>query len=86
MGKIILKPSTKAYDGMNSIEEIMREYSGYLSVISDKDLKTEFGERQSEFLSSPTIMNVSKFKRSKKKMLERGLISKNQNQDYMREM
>lgn len=86
MGKIILKPSTKAYDGMNSNEEIMREYNGYLSVISDKDLKTEFGERQLDFLSSPTILNVRMFKRSKKKMLERGLISQNQNQDYIREM
>ena len=86
MEKIILKPSTKAYDGMNSIEEIMGEYNGYLSVISDKDLKTEFDERKSDFLSSPTIMNVRMFKRSKEKMLDRGLISQNQNQNYMREM
>lgn len=86
MVKTFLRPSTIAYDGMNSIDEIMGEYNGYLSVLSDKDLKLEFLERKSEFVSSPTISNVRMFERAKQKMLERGLINENQNQNYGREM
>ena len=80
MEKTFLRPSTIAYDGMNSIEEIMGEYNGYLSVVSDRDLKTEFVERRADFVSSPTVMNVRMFKRAKEKMLERGLLNENAEQ------
>ena len=90
MEKIFLRPSTIAYDGMNSIEEIMGEYNGYLSVVSDRDLKTEFTERRAKFVSSPTVMNVRMFKRAKEKMLERGLLNENaeqkENNDFSRQM
>lgn len=72
MGITFIRPSTKAYDGMNSIEEIMGEYNGYLSVLSERDLKLEFAERRSAWLSSPTILNVRMFERAKEKMLEHG--------------
>ena len=81
MEKTFLRPSTIAYDGMNSIEEIMGEYNGYLSVVSDRDLKTEFAERRASFVSSPTVMNVRMFKRVKEKMLERGLLNENTEQN-----
>ncbi len=81
MEKTFLRPSTIAYDGMNSIEEIMGEYNGYLSVVSDRDLKTEFAERRASFVSSPTVMNVRMFKRAKEKMLERGLLNENTEQN-----
>lgn len=75
MEKIFLRPSTIAYDGMNSIEEIMGEYNGYLAVLPDKDLKREFEERKTEWLSCPTIASVRMYQRCKDKMLERGLMS-----------
>lgn len=86
MNKTFLRPSTIAYDGMNSIDEIMGEYNGYLSVLPDKDLKTEFSERRTEFNSSPTILNVRMYKRAKQKMLERGLMAESENQNFGREM
>lgn len=90
MEKTFLRPSTIAYDGMNSIEEIMGEYNGYLSVVSDRDLKTEFAERRANFVSSPTVINVRMFKRAKEKMLERGLLNENteqkENDNFSRQM
>ena len=44
MGNIILKPSTFAYDGMNSIEEILGEYNAYLKLLPYNELKREFTE------------------------------------------
>lgn len=73
MNRTYLRPSTKAYDGMNSIEEIMGEYSAYLLHLSDKDLIREYKERRHAWLDSPTIMNVEMFRRVKSKMLEYGL-------------
>lgn len=86
MSKIILKSSTKAYDGMNSIEDIMGEYSAYLLMLSDKDLKREYEERRSNWLESPTIMNVEMFRRVKNKMLEHGLFGSKENSNFEREM
>lgn len=75
MERIYLRPSTQAYDGMNSIEEILGEYNGYTSILSDKDMKGEFQNIKTAFLKSPTIMNVRMFEIAKQKMLERGLMS-----------
>ena len=75
MEKTFLRPSTKAYDGMNSIEEILGEYVGYTSILSDKDLKGEYANIRAAWLNSPTIMNVRMFEIAKQKMLERGLLS-----------
>lgn len=88
MSKTFIRPSTIAFDGMNSIEEILKEYQGYLSVLSDNDLKLEFAERKSTWLSSPTILNVRMFEMAKAKILERGLetggILQNNNQEMER--
>lgn len=73
MERVYLRPSTKAYDGMNSIEEIIGEYNGYTSILSDKDLKREYENIRTAWLNSPTIMNVRMFELAKRKMLERGL-------------
>ena len=70
--RYIIKPSTIAYDGMNTIEEILGEYNGYLGVLSSKDLKQEYLQRSKEFGSSPTIFNVRMYLKVKEKMLERG--------------
>ena len=70
--RYIIKPSTFAYDGMNTIEEILGEYNGYLSVLSSKDLKQEYLQRSKEFSSYPTIFNVRMYLKVKEKMLERG--------------
>ncbi len=75
MERTYLRPSTKAYDGMNSIDEIVGEYNGYTSILSDKDLKSEFENIRTAWLNSPTIMNVRMFECAKRKMLERGLMS-----------
>ena len=75
MERIYLRPSTQAYDGMNSIEEILGEYNGYTSILSDKDMKGEFQNIRTAFLKSPTIMNVRMFEIAKQKMLERGLMT-----------
>lgn len=86
MNKIILKPSTKAYDGMNSIEDIMGEYSAYLLLLSEKDLKREYEERRNNWLNSPTIMNVEMYRRVKMKALEHGLFGSKENANFEREM
>jgi hypothetical protein len=70
--RYIIKPSTFAYDGMNTIEEILGEYNGYLGLLDKKDLKQEYLLRSKEFSSSPTIFNVRMFLRVKEKMLEKG--------------
>lgn len=70
--RYIIKPSTFAYDGMNTIEEILGEYNGYLGVLGTNDLKQEYLLRSGEFSSSPTIFNVRMFLRVKEKMLEKG--------------
>ena len=70
-----LRPSTKYYDGMNGIEEILGEYNDYTSILSDKDLKGEYENIRSAWLNSPTILNVRMFEVAKQKMLERGLMS-----------
>ncbi len=70
--RFIIKPSTFAYDGMNTIEEILGEYNGYLGLLDKNDLKQEYMLRSKEFSSSPTIFNVRMFLRAKEKMLERG--------------
>lgn len=70
--RFIIKPSTFAYDGMNTIEEILGEYNGYLGLLDNNDLKQEYLTRSKEFSSSPTIYNVRMFLRVKEKMLERG--------------
>ena len=75
MERTYLRPSTQAYDGMNSIEEILGEYKGYTSILSDRDLKGEYENIRSAWLNSPTIMNVRMFEVAKQKMLERGLIA-----------
>ena len=75
MERTFLRPSTTAYDGMNSIEEILGEYNGYTSVLSDKDLKGEYENIRNAWLNNPTIMNVRMFEIAKKKMLERGLMT-----------
>lgn len=86
MEKVILKPSTKAYDGMNSIDEIIGEYDAYLALLSDKDLKCEFEERKTAWLSCPTISSVRMYMRCKEKMLERGLMSDKLDLNYSAEM
>ena len=75
MERTYLRPSTQAYDGMNSIEEILGEYKGYTSILSDRDLKGEYQNIRTAWLNSPTIMNVRMFEVAKQKMLERGLMS-----------
>lgn len=70
--RFIIKPSTFAYDGMNTIEEILGEYNGYLGLLDKNDLKQEYMLRSKEFSSSPTIFNVRMFLRVKEKMLEKG--------------
>ena len=75
MERTYLRPSTQAYDGMNSIEEILGEYKGYTSILSDRDLKGEYENIRTAWLNSPTIMNVRMFEVAKQKMLERGLMS-----------
>ena len=75
MERVFLRPSTIAYDGMNSIEEILGEYKGYTSILSDSDLKGEYQNIRTAWLNSPTIMNVRMFEIAKSKMLEKGFIS-----------
>ena len=75
MGKVFLRPSTKAYDGLNNIEEILGEYQGYLSILSDSDLKNEFKNIKKEWLGSPTVLNVRMYENAKQKMIERGLLN-----------
>lgn len=70
--RYIIKPSTFAYDGMNTIEEILGEYNGYLGVLGNNDLKQEYLLRRGEFSSSPTIFNVRMYLKVKEKMLEKG--------------
>ena len=72
--RFIIRPSTFAYDGMNTIEEILGEYNGYLDLLDENDLKREFSLRNKEFMSSPTIFNVRMYMRAKEKMLEKGLL------------
>ena len=87
MERTYLRPSTNAYDGMNSIEEILGEYNGYTSILSDKDLKGEYENIRSAWLNSPTIMNIRMFELAKNKMLERGLMSpQNSNNEKGSEM
>ena len=87
MERVYLRPSTKAYDGMNSVEEILGEYNGYTSVLSDKDLKSEYANIRTAWLNSPTIMNVRMFELAKNKMIERGLLEqKSQNTEKGSEM
>ena len=75
MERTYLRPSTQAYDGMNSIEEILGEYKGYTSILSDRDLKDEYQNIRTAWLNSPTIMNVRMFEIAKQKMRERGLLA-----------
>ena len=85
--KYIIKPSTFAYDGMNTIEEILGEYHGYLGLLSEKDLKREYLMRSEEFSSSPTIFNVRMFMKVKQKMLEKGFDPYNlENEDNARSL
>ena len=86
MERVYLRPSTIAYDGMNSVEEILGEYSGYLSVLSDADLKREFRDISAAWMASPTVMNVRMFQRAKQKMLEKGLIEQRQVVENIPEM
>jgi len=74
MERTYLRPSTQAYDGMNSIEEILEEYKGYTSILSDRDLKGEYENIRSAWLKSPTILKVRMFEVAKQKMIERGLL------------
>ena len=69
----IIKPSTFAYDGMNTIDEIMGEYDGFLSILSDNDLIDEFKLRSKEFVSDMTVINVRMYNKARSKMLEKGL-------------
>ena len=75
MERTYLRPSTKAYDGMNSIDEIVGEYNGYTSILSDRDLASEYRNIRGAWLKSPTILNVRMFEIAKQKMIERGLMS-----------
>ena len=75
MERTYLRPSTKAYDGMNSIDEIVREYNGYTSILSDRDLASEYRNIRGAWLKSPTILNVRMFEIAKQKMRERGLLA-----------
>ena len=86
MERVFLRPSTIAYDGMNSIDEIVGEYDAYLSILSDVDLKREFRDISATWMGSPTVMNVRMFQKAKQKMLERGLISQNQHIEIAPEM
>lgn len=86
MNTTYLRPSTIAYDGMNSIDEIMGEYNGYLSVLSERDLKLEYAERKTAWLESPTILNVRMFEKAKNKMLEKGLLSSQESAESGREL
>lgn len=86
MERVFLRPSTIAYDGMNSIDEIIGEYVAYLSILSDTDLKREFNEISSAWLGSPTIMHTRMFQKAKQKMLERGLLEQSQNLGIAPEM
>lgn len=74
--KFYIKPSTFAYDGMNTIDEILGEYNGYLDMLDLNDLKREYSMRSVEFSSSPTVFNVRIFLRAKEKMIEKGLLSR----------
>ena len=78
MERVFLRPSTIAYDGMNSIEEIVGEYCAYLSILSDADLKREFRDMTAKWMASPTVINVRMHQKAKQKMLERGLIEQRQ--------
>lgn len=69
MERTYLRPSTQA------IEEILGEYKGYTSILSDRDLKGEYQNIRTAWLNSPTIMNVRMFEVTKQKMIERGLMS-----------
>ena len=75
MERTYLRPSTKAYDGMNSIDEIVGEYNGYTSILSDRDLAVEYRNIRGAWMKSPTILNVRMFECAKRKMLERGLLT-----------
>ena len=91
MSEIILKPSTKAYDGMNSIDDIIKEYHAYLSIVSKNEsaLKSEYKKVQEEFFERPNIFNVRKFEAAKNKMLELGLLKSGgirQNDNFELEM
>ena len=66
--RFIIKPSTFAYDGMNTIEEILGEYNGYLGLLDKNDLKQEYLLRSKEFSSSPTIFNVRMYLKVKEKI------------------
>ena len=75
MERTYLRPSTRAYDGINSIDEIVGEYNGYTAILSDRDLTREYGNIRSAWMKSPTILNVRMFEIAKQKMRERGLLA-----------
>lgn len=86
MERVYLRPSTIAYDGMNSVDEIVGEYAAYLSVLSDADLKREFRDMSAKWMACPTVMNVRMHQRAKQKMLERGLLEQRQLHEIAPEM
>ena len=75
MEGIYIAPSTEDYDGRNKIKDVIREYEGYTSYLSDVDLKREYESIRSDWLSCPTIKNVRMFKIAKERMFERGLLA-----------
>ena len=91
MSKIILKESAVAYDGVNSIDDIVKKYHAYLSIISKNEsaLKSEYIKVQEDFFERPNVFNTRKFEAAKNKMLELGLLkfgSDRQNDNFEPEM
>ena len=86
-----LKPSAIAFDGMNSNDDIVKEYNAFLLLLPEKELKSEYIESLRAYNSNPIILNVRKFRAVENLMLEKGLLNtsiynKNQNQNYSPEM
>ena len=75
MGKYLIKASVDKFDELNDVEVILGEYDGYTSILPDEELKKEYANTRREWLESPIVMNIRKFKIAKAKMIERGLMA-----------
>ena len=75
MEQRIYKPSVSEYDEGLYVEDVLKKYDEYISLLSDENLKGEYKNIRSAWLNSPTVCNVRMFEKAKSKMLEKGFIS-----------
>lgn len=76
MERTIYKPSVSEYGEGLYVEDVLKKYDEYISLLSDENLKGEYKNIRSAWLNSPTVCNVRMFEIAKQKMLERGLLPK----------